>query len=299
VSRKRLVSWDRFVVARAQAVAKAAVGVPASFARDPRTGSWLLSRLPFMQRGYEFARKWAGATLPPGPAAPPGEPDNPLRSFFEARSKGRGITKWRHYFDIYHRHFAKFIGRDVRILEVGIYSGGSLEMWRSYFGPGCRIVGVDIQESTRAYENGGTRVFIGDQADRAFWKKVKSEVPPVDIVIDDGGHKAEQQIVTLEEMLPHLSPGGVYVCEDTHGEYNWFQSYAQGLVGSLNAFEPGDAEVAFLRAGKGIASRPTAFQRDIAGIHSYPYMTVIEKRSAPLDELVCPKHGTEWQPFTA
>ncbi len=252
-----------------------------------------------MQRGYEFARRWSGPERPTEPTAPIPGPDNPLRSFFDARSKGRGITKWRHYFDAYHRHFSKFVGRDVRVLEVGIYSGGSLEMWRSYFGPGCRIVGVDIQEGCKVYENESTQVFIGDQADRAFWKRLKSEVPPVDIVIDDGGHAAEQQIVTLEEMLPHLKPGGVYVCEDTHGEFDRFLSYAQGLIGSLNAFEPGAEELAFLAAGKGIASRPTSFQREIEAVHCYPYLTVIEKRERPLDRLECPKHGTEWQPFTA
>jgi hypothetical protein len=54
-------------------------------------------------------------------------------------------------------------------------------------------------------------VFVGDQADRSFWKRVKQEVPNLGVVIDDGGHIPEQQIVTLEEMFPHLRPGGVYL----------------------------------------------------------------------------------------
>jgi 23S rRNA U2552 (ribose-2'-O)-methylase RlmE/FtsJ len=299
VSRTTLVPWPKLAAARARAVAGAALAVPAGFARDPRTVSWLLGRLPFVQRGYDFARRWRGeATGRPAAPVEAGRA-NALRSFFEARATGRGITKWRHYFDAYDRHLAKFVGRDVTILEVGIYSGGSLEMWRSYFGPRCRVVGIDIQDSCRVYENEATRIFIGDQADRSFWRRLLAEIPAVDVVIDDGGHAAEQQIVTLEETLPALAPGGVFICEDTHGDFDRFISYVHGLVSSLNAFEPDASDLEFLRDGKGIASHPTPFQRDIHAVHSYPYLTVIEKRDAPLEHLVCPKHGTEWQPFRA
>ena len=62
-------------------------------------------------------------------------------------------------------------------------------------------------------------VLIGDQADRTFWRRMIAHgtLPPLDIVIDDGGHTPDQQRVTLEELLPHIRPGGVYVCEDIHG----------------------------------------------------------------------------------
>jgi hypothetical protein len=112
--------------------------------------------------GYRFARSLqpptAGATL----VRPP---DNPLATFFDGHTEGPGLWKWRHYFDIYHRHFAKFVGREVHIVEIGIYSGGSLAMWRHYFGDGARLYGVDIEEACRAYEADDVRVFIGDQAD--------------------------------------------------------------------------------------------------------------------------------------
>ena len=54
-----------------------------------------------------------------------------------------------------------------------------------------------------------TKIFIGDQADRSFWAEVRQTAPLIDIVIDDGGHLPEQQLVTLEELLPHVRPGGV------------------------------------------------------------------------------------------
>src|SRR5271168_3886972 len=102
---------------------------------------------------------------------------NPLRSFFEERTAGRGIWKWDHYFDIYDRHFSKFRNTDVHVLEIGIYSGGSLDMWRNYFGAGSHIYGVDIEPDCQAYESDGVRILIGDQADRSFWSRVKQQVP--------------------------------------------------------------------------------------------------------------------------
>jgi len=123
------------------------------------------------------------------------EISNPLLAYFEAHEKGHGIWKWEHYFGAYHRHLAKFQGESVNLLEVGIYSGGSLDMWLSYFGEKSRIYGVDIEETCKSYERDNIKVFIGDQEDRFFWRKLKdSSLPKIHVLIDDGGHKPEQQI---------------------------------------------------------------------------------------------------------
>jgi hypothetical protein len=68
--------------------------------------------------------------------------ERPL-SYFE-KNTGRLIHKWHHYFEIYDRHFARYRGRSPRVLEIGVSQGGSLQMWRDYFGPGTRLFGVDI-----------------------------------------------------------------------------------------------------------------------------------------------------------
>ena len=47
------------------------------------------------------------------------------------------------------------------------------------------------------------------------------------------------------------------------------------------------------------STMPAGFQASIDSIHSYPFAVVIEKRRAPVAELVAPKHGTEWEPFLA
>ena len=108
-------------------------------------------------------------------------------------------------------------------------------MWRSYFGPDSRVYGIDIEPACEVYAREGIEVVIGDQADRTFWSKFRRDVPDVDVLIDDGGHTPEQQMVTLEEMLPHLQPGGVYMCEDVHGTGNQFTRFAYRLIDHFNA----------------------------------------------------------------
>jgi hypothetical protein len=172
-----------------------------------------LEMLPYTIRGIEFEK---AAMFSDGDQTEYNRhpAPNQLAVYFESYKEGPGVSKWQHYLDIYNRHFSRFVGREVHVLEVGIYSGGSLLMWKEYFGEDATIYGVDINESCRAYEDDRTKIFIGDQADRSFWANVKKSAPHIDIVIDDGGHLAEQQCVTLEEMLPHIRPGGVYLCED-------------------------------------------------------------------------------------
>jgi hypothetical protein len=259
-----------------------------------RLGLDLLTSLPNVLRGFDYAQRWqndglAGEKLPfPHENKTTDTSLNPFKKFFDSRETGRGIWKWTHYFDAYHRHFNKFIGSDVHVLEIGIYSGGSLEMWRDYFGPKSHIYGVDIQAECKCYENEHTKIFIGDQGDREFWRSLKKNVPTLDILIDDGGHKTEQQIITLEEMLPHLRAGGVYLCEDIHGKNNGFPAYLSGIVKNLNAHKRSELNHGYT---------PTNFQKWINSAHFYPYITVLEKNSIPMEQFIDPKHGSEWQPF--
>jgi len=102
-------------------------------------------------------------------------------------------------------------------------------------------------------------------------------LPVIDILIDDGGHEPEQQRVTLEEMLPHISPGGVYLCEDIHGVDNEFAAFLHGLANHLNT-------ATFTSPPGGItgsACQCAPFQKAIESIHLYPFCAVIEKLREP------------------
>ena len=222
-------------------------------------------------------------------------PQSDLQHYFDGIQTGPGIWKWKHYFEVYERHFSKFRNNPVNVLEIGIYSGGSLEMWKSYFGAGCTVYGVDIEESCRAYEAQGIRVFIGDQADRNFWRQFKQDAPKIDIVIDDGGHLPIQQLTSFEELFPHLRPGGVYLCEDLSGKMHRFSAYVSGLSAQLHAWADGNED--FANNERRLSVKTTPFQCAVHSIHVYPFIAIIEKRTAPVTEFVAPKHGTQWQPF--
>src|SRR5258705_12598301 len=131
--------------------------------------------LPYVTRGMRFGldAMFAYGGQPEGRTA---DHLNPLASYFRSHKEGPGIWKWMHYFDVYHRHFSKFVGREVHVLEIGIYSGGSLPMWREYFGGQSHIYGVDIEDACRVYAGERIKVMIGDQADRTFWAEFRKTV---------------------------------------------------------------------------------------------------------------------------
>jgi hypothetical protein len=261
-------------------------------ARAARTR--LSGRTSRVQAQPDPAAEFLARLRPPaGPPANDPPAPNPLWDYFQANRTGPGIWKWVHYFEIYQRHLAKFVGRRPHVVEIGVYSGGSLGMWRHYFGAGCHVSGVDIEEACVAYANDNTSIHIGDQADRRFWERFRHESPPIDVVIDDGGHSPQQQRITLEETLPHLRPGGVYLCEDVCGDANEFAAYVHRLAASLHAAH----WTAQNESGNGSAARATPLQQLVHSIHVYPFVVVIERTEGPRDSLEAPKHGTEWQPF--
>lgn len=257
----------------------------------PRTPAFNSLLLEIIRKGYVQNHNWPARSEKPNPP----DPCNPFRAFFDQRKEGLGIWKWDHYFEVYHRHFSRFRDREVHMLEIGIYSGGSLEMWREYFGPQARLYGVDIEPACKAYEGGPVKVLIGDQADRNFWQRFRQQVPTLDIVIDDGGHRTEQQIASFEELLPHLRPGGVYLCEDVHVAFNTFASYVHGVAHKLNDFAQGESNPD--NQERRLVCKATAFQSAVQSIHLYPFVTVVERNVSPVIELIAPKRGTQWQPF--
>jgi hypothetical protein len=216
--------------------------------------------------------------------------DNPLAKYFFAND-GRMIDKWHHYFEIYHRHFERFRGRAPVVMEIGVFHGGSLGMWKSYFGPGARIVGVDIDPRTRQFADDTTTIFIGDQADRRFLAELRERVPHIDILIDDGGHHMAQQIATFEELYGHVAPEGIYLCEDMHtslvkyigagvGQPGTFLEYSKALVDRLYAWYSEEPDL--------LSVDP--FTLSTFALHFYDSVLVIEKR--PMQRPVSSRRGT-------
>ena len=110
----------------------------------------------------------------------------------------RCIDKWAHYFPIYEKWFSPYRGKKIVFVEIGVQNGGSIQMWKNYFGKDAKIVGVDIDERCKQFEEEQISIEIGSQDDPEFWAAFKEKYPRVDILLDDGGHTMNQQIVTLK-----------------------------------------------------------------------------------------------------
>lgn len=201
------------------------------------------------------------------------------KAFYQ--NTGSVVHKWRHYLDIYERHLAGFRGREARVLEIGVFRGGSLRMWRQYFGPQTVLYGIDIDEHCRSYDGEAGAVRIGSQADPAFLTAVADEMGGLDVVIDDGSHIASHQRISFDVLFPLLSERGVYICEDTHTSY-WRGHYEGGFRRRSTFVERAKKIIDDLHGEfhDRALSIPDAC-RSIGGIHFYNSMVVIEKSPSP------------------
>jgi cephalosporin hydroxylase len=82
---------------------------------------------------------------------------NDLERYFHD-NPGRLIDKWDHHFDIYQRHLAPFRKKHFTLLEIGVFHGGSMQMWKKYFGSAVHIIGLDIDERTLALAEPGVEI---------------------------------------------------------------------------------------------------------------------------------------------
>lgn len=124
------------------------------------------------------------------------------------------------YFPVYQVLFERFREKqDLIFVEIGVLNGGSLLMWREFFGPAARIIGVDYSPTAERMRDKGFEIYIGDQASSEFWDRFFNDIGPIDILLDDGGHTNKHQIVTVECALSHIKDGGLIVTEDTHTSY--------------------------------------------------------------------------------
>ena len=130
---------------------------------------------------------------------------------FQAHT-GRQVDKWRHYFPIYEKHFAKYVGTAVRVLEIGVDHGGSLQMWKNYFGPRAKITGLDINPKCIKYLEDQIAIIIMDQCSPSL-----DNFGEFDIIIDDGSHVCAHQSITYRKLWPKCR--GVYLIEDCHSGY--------------------------------------------------------------------------------
>ncbi len=127
--------------------------------------------------------------------------------------------KWSSYFQVYEKVFSKYRNKKIKFVEIGVANGGSLFMWKKYFGKKAKIIGIDLNPKVKKLEKNGFKIYIGNQSDKKFWDNFYKKEGKVDLILDDGGHKNLQQISTVHHSLPYVKDGGKIVVEDTGTSY--------------------------------------------------------------------------------
>lgn len=119
--------------------------------------------------------------------------------------------------------------KELNFLEMGLAVGGpelggqidrhvvspSVEMWMEYFSK-ANIFGFDISDFSHL-DSQRFRFVRGDLGSRDDLMRLCSEVPDLDVIIDDASHASYHQQLALRYLWKKLSPGGLYVIEDL----NW------------------------------------------------------------------------------
>lgn len=149
-------------------------------------------------------------------------PDDLPVDLYSIWSQIPGGHKWLHYFKAYASILDPFRKHPIRMLEIGVYRGGSIRMWRNYLHPDSIIVGLDIDPSCEAYESEKENLYIriGDQSDPIFLREIVQEFGPFDVILDDGSHICSHMVASFDCLfLDGLKNPGVYIAEDTHCNY--------------------------------------------------------------------------------
>jgi SAM-dependent methyltransferase len=197
----------------------------------------------------------------------------------------RIIHKWKHYFPIYERHFKDFVNKPVTFLEIGCGRGGSLQMWKRYFGPHARIVGVDVNPECKTFEEDQIEVRIGDQSDEEFLQSLIDEFGAPDVVLDDGSHVMRHIHASFSFLYPRMAKNGVYLVEDLHTAY--WDEYEGGLRKPSTFVELCKSLVDELNADhtRNILP-PTDFTRTTLSMHFYDSVVAFERGA----------HTKKWAP---
>lgn len=193
-----------------------------------------------------------------------------------AGNDGPGVHKWHHYLPLYERYMARWRGKPVRFLEIGVAQGGSLALWRKYLGPAAIIYGIDIRPGCAGLNGLHGQVRIGSQDDPEFLRAVVAEMGGLDLVLDDGSHEMAHVEASLDALFPLLADGGTYMIEDLHTAY--MHRWGGGLKRGTNFFNSMRAVVDDMHHWyhDGRINRPALLDH-VSGVHLHDSFVVLDK----------------------
>jgi hypothetical protein len=126
-------------------------------------------------------------------------------------------TEWfeKHSYTLTYEKYVPSEG-PVKLLEIGIWHGDSLRMWKEY-NPEMKLWGMDINDCSSFFDKSiCEKVYILDQTNREHLNSMIPDMEPLDFIVDDGAHQMPHQQVSLFVLLKALKSGGIYFIEDLH-----------------------------------------------------------------------------------
>jgi hypothetical protein len=81
------------------------------------------------------------------------------------------------YVDFYDAILVPWLDKEIKLLELGVYQGRSLELWRDYFHR-ATIVGIDLELPDGFVQGERIELFRGSQADTRFLSEVADKTAP-------------------------------------------------------------------------------------------------------------------------
>jgi hypothetical protein len=189
------------------------------------------------------------------------------------------------YLKFYQQFFDKLRCKEnFKMLEIGVHNGASLHMWNEYFDNAELIVGMDINPETTRFQEGHIVIEIADQSNIDSLVSLGNKYGAFDVVIDDGSHIWDHQIISFQYLFPFVKDSGYYIIEDLA---TGFDGYIEAYKGSRGVMRPISylldianyvvgAELSDIQHENDVSIRTLAPL--IRAIHLYRFTALIERK---------------------
>jgi len=149
-----------------------------------------------------------------------------MKSLFELYGAHQGSASEQRLDEIavFDRFFSDFRGQSVRMLEIGVRNGGSLEIWSEYFPNAIIIVGCAVSSESRILSSDDSRIkfVVGDANTDVVERDIINLSKTFDVIIADGSRLSGEVVKSFVRYFGRLNEGGVFIVKDLQSSY-WGQ----------------------------------------------------------------------------
>ena len=161
-----------------------------------------------------------------------------LKEIYKNHS-GKVSDKWNIYLDTYEEKLSSLKKSPIKLFEIGVLNGGSLEIFSKYFENAELILGCDIDKNCQKlkYTENNIKLIVGDVNNEKILNQIIKN-GDFDIIIDDGSHTSKDIVTSFCKYFKHLKYNGTYIVEDLHASYQ--KEHGGGLfypISSMNFFK--------------------------------------------------------------